>query len=176
MLEPSLRKVGSRRVRSRALFGATGIGITPATPTGFYEHGASGRTGLQAAVHAWLPNKSGIPRPRLRLRWPRTPRTELCGFHRQSRTLPCNYIMDAPGHTVGHLNALARVTSNPDSFILMGADTCHHSAEMRPSKYNPLPDAISPHPFHSESAVPCPGALFKPILRDEKTTESSSTA
>ncbi|OBT48479.1 hypothetical protein VE00_01374 [Pseudogymnoascus sp. WSF 3629] len=81
------------------------------------------------------------------------------------------YILDAPGHTVGHLNALARVTTNPDSFILMGADTCHHSAEMRPSKYHPLPDAISPHPFYPESAVPCPGALFKPILRDEKTTE-----
>ncbi|CAI0645418.1 unnamed protein product [Colletotrichum noveboracense] len=37
------------------------------------------------------------------------------------------YILDAPGHTVGHVNALARVTTNPDSFILMGADTCHHN-------------------------------------------------
>jgi glyoxylase-like metal-dependent hydrolase (beta-lactamase superfamily II) len=76
------------------------------------------------------------------------------------------YILDAPGHTVGHLNALARVTANPDSFILMGADTCHHSAEMRPNKHHPLPDAISPHPFHLGSAPPCPGSLFKPILRD----------
>lgn len=81
------------------------------------------------------------------------------------------YILDAPGHTVGHVNALARVTTNPDSFILMGADTCHHSAEMRPSRYHPLPDAISPHPFHLGSAVPCPGALFKSILCDGKTTK-----
>ncbi|KAJ0269050.1 hypothetical protein COL940_012806 [Colletotrichum noveboracense] len=76
------------------------------------------------------------------------------------------YILDAPGHTVGHVNALARVTTNPDSFILMGADTCHHSAEMRPSKYHPLPDEISPHPFLRGSQMPCPGALFKPILQD----------
>ncbi|KAJ3962610.1 hypothetical protein N0V92_000679 [Colletotrichum tropicale] len=81
------------------------------------------------------------------------------------------YILDAPGHTVGHVNALARVTTNPDSFILMGADTCHHSAEMRPSKYHPLPGEISPHPFLWGSQMPCPGALFKPILRDEDTTK-----
>jgi glyoxylase-like metal-dependent hydrolase (beta-lactamase superfamily II) len=81
------------------------------------------------------------------------------------------YVLDAPGHTLGHINALARVTTNPDSFILMGADTCHHSAEMRPSKYHPLPDAISPHPFHAGSAVPCPGALFKPILREGDTAK-----
>ncbi|KAL2882020.1 hypothetical protein SGCOL_002760 [Colletotrichum sp. CLE4] len=81
------------------------------------------------------------------------------------------YILDAPGHTVGHVNALARVASGPDSFILMGADTCHHSAEMRPSIYNPLPDSLLPHPFHLSSEIPCPGALFKPILRDEDTTK-----
>ncbi|KAK0368150.1 metallo-beta-lactamase superfamily protein [Colletotrichum limetticola] len=81
------------------------------------------------------------------------------------------YILDAPGHTVGHVNAIARVTTGPDSFILMGGDTCHHSAEMRPSAYNPLPDSISPHPFHSGNVTPCPGALFKPILRDEDTTK-----
>ncbi|KAL3298646.1 metallo-beta-lactamase superfamily protein [Colletotrichum asianum] len=80
------------------------------------------------------------------------------------------YILDAPGHTVGHVNALARVTTDPDSFILMGADTCHHSAKMRPSKYHPLPDEISPHPFLWGSQMPCPGALFKPILQDEDTT------
>ncbi|KAF8847000.1 putative N-acyl homoserine lactonase AttM [Acephala macrosclerotiorum] len=78
------------------------------------------------------------------------------------------YILDAPGHTVGHVNALARVTTNPDSFILMGADQL---AEMRPSRHHPLSDAISPHPFHLGSAVRCPGALFKSILRDGKTTK-----
>ncbi|KAJ5385712.1 hypothetical protein N7509_008253 [Penicillium cosmopolitanum] len=34
------------------------------------------------------------------------------------------YFLDAPGHSIGHIAALARVTSAPDSFILMaGMDT-----------------------------------------------------
>lgn len=33
------------------------------------------------------------------------------------------YLLNAPGHDIGHVNALARVTSNPDSFIFLGADS-----------------------------------------------------
>lgn len=35
------------------------------------------------------------------------------------------YLLATPGHTVGHLCGLARVTSIPDSFVLMGGDACH---------------------------------------------------
>lgn len=34
------------------------------------------------------------------------------------------YLLDAPGHFPGHLNALARVS--PNRFILLAADCCHH--------------------------------------------------
>jgi hypothetical protein len=83
------------------------------------------------------------------------------------------YLLSMPGHAVGHLGGLARVTSNPDSFIFMGGDSCHHAGELRPSKYRPLPENISPNPFTSVSApqAPCPGALFEKILRDGDKTK-----
>ncbi|KAH0843126.1 ornithine carbamoyltransferase [Fonsecaea monophora] len=76
------------------------------------------------------------------------------------------YLLSAPGHTVAHLAALVRTTTNPDTFILMGADTCHHGGEVRPSPYLPIPAEITPHPFPSQSALSvCPGAIFENALR-----------
>lgn len=42
------------------------------------------------------------------------------------------YLLDTPGHCFGHMCGLARVTSNPDSFILMGGDAIHQGGELRP--------------------------------------------
>lgn len=40
------------------------------------------------------------------------------------------YILDAPGHAVGHICALARVSKGSrveeDTFVFMGGDACHH--------------------------------------------------
>lgn len=81
------------------------------------------------------------------------------------------YLLDAPGHTVGHICALARVT--PSSFVLLSGDAFHHVGEIRPSRHLPLPDEITPSPFAhaalSESDASshgtwCPGALFRPLL------------
>ncbi|RDA85888.1 hypothetical protein CP532_2715 [Ophiocordyceps camponoti-leonardi (nom. inval.)] len=73
------------------------------------------------------------------------------------------YLLDAPGHAVGHLCALARVKPSPDSsFVLMGGDACHHMAELRPSPSRPLPDIVDPSPLVHLPI--CPGALFNPIL------------
>lgn len=52
------------------------------------------------------------------------------------------YFLDVPGHCIAHMNALARVTSNPDTFILMGADSYHHGGQLRPSKGVPLPETV----------------------------------
>ncbi|CAH0047343.1 unnamed protein product [Clonostachys solani] len=74
------------------------------------------------------------------------------------------YLLDSPGHAVGHMSALARTT--PSTFILMGGDGCHHSGSLRPSKHFPLPDEVSPSPFsvppHSHGTV-CPGAILEAI-------------
>jgi len=75
------------------------------------------------------------------------------------------YLLDAPGHAIGHLSGLARVATSPASFILMGADAANHGGEMRPTAYLPLPDQILPHPFWPSSGSPCPGHIFEPLLR-----------
>ncbi|KAF5709068.1 metallo-beta-lactamase superfamily [Fusarium mundagurra] len=72
------------------------------------------------------------------------------------------YLLNSPGHAVGHMSALARTTADPPSFILLGGDIAHHCGEFRPSPYTPLPEMISPNPLgHTLSA--CPGRLFLSI-------------
>ncbi|KIY00904.1 uncharacterized protein Z520_03570 [Fonsecaea multimorphosa CBS 102226] len=87
------------------------------------------------------------------------------------------YILDAPGHAVGHLCALARVTSTQDgdvegdTFVLMGADAAHHGAELRPTQYLPLPKTVSPSPYVSKYPGVCPGQLFEAIHPRHKAVE-----
>lgn len=76
------------------------------------------------------------------------------------------YLLDGPGHAIGHMCALARVTTSPDSFIFMGGDSCHHGGEFRPSPYLPFPETISPNPLDFKSLTPCPGKLFEDLFRD----------
>ncbi|EED15398.1 conserved hypothetical protein [Talaromyces stipitatus ATCC 10500] len=75
------------------------------------------------------------------------------------------YLLDVPGHAIGHICGLARTTEN--SFILMGADTCHHGGQYRPSPYVPLPESIKPHPRgDSVTAGPnetCPCSIFEEL-------------
>jgi glyoxylase-like metal-dependent hydrolase (beta-lactamase superfamily II) len=82
------------------------------------------------------------------------------------------YILDAPGHTIGHINALVRTNASPSpGFIHLGGDSIHHLAEIRPSEYLPLPDTITPSPLPDLHANSCPGHIFSSILRDgSKTT------
>lgn len=90
------------------------------------------------------------------------------------------YLLDSPGHAVGHLCGLARVTSGggdagagagagvgADSYVFMGGDASHHPGEFRPSAHLPLPGTISPHPLGGGEGggMPCPGALFEHLLR-----------
>jgi len=76
------------------------------------------------------------------------------------------YLLDSPGHAIGHMCGLARVTTNPNSFIFMGGDACHHGGEFRPSQYLPVPESISPNPLDLKSKSPCPGSLFDDLYRD----------
>ncbi|KAJ7722302.1 beta-lactamase-like protein [Mycena maculata] len=54
------------------------------------------------------------------------------------------YLLNTPGHLDGHITALARVTP---SFIVLGADTCHHAGQMRPRP-------------EFQHAYPCPAHLL----------------
>ncbi|KAI3275302.1 hypothetical protein DTO003C3_1849 [Penicillium roqueforti] len=61
------------------------------------------------------------------------------------------YLLNAAGHSIGHIGALARVTTSPDSFVFMGGDSCHHAGVLRPSKYLPCPSHSRHIPLSSES-------------------------
>lgn len=58
------------------------------------------------------------------------------------------YILDTPGHTIGHISALARTqqgdpTQNvPDTFMLLAGDVCNHMGELRPSQGQHIPEDL----------------------------------
>jgi glyoxylase-like metal-dependent hydrolase (beta-lactamase superfamily II) len=90
------------------------------------------------------------------------------------------YFLDSPGHCRGHVCGLARVTSSPDSFVLMGGDAIHHGGELRPHQWHPLPESISPNPFDvgfyltaSPTASPCPGEVFANLLAEVGGSKTS---
>ncbi|ETS85029.1 hypothetical protein PFICI_03054 [Pestalotiopsis fici W106-1] len=66
------------------------------------------------------------------------------------------YLLDAPGHAIGHMNALARTTS--DTFILLAGDSFHHGSELRPHPGAALPESVS-----FQGGKCCDTAVFKSI-------------
>lgn len=73
------------------------------------------------------------------------------------------YLLDSPGHAVGHLCALARTTR--DTFVLLGGDVCHYAGIFRPSKHLPVPESISPHPMSTTESHFCPGHVWEELQR-----------
>lgn len=71
------------------------------------------------------------------------------------------YLLDVPGHAAGHICGLARTTEN--TFVLMGADTCHHAGEYRPSAYVPLPENVELPPHGAKGGAVCPCSIFEDI-------------
>ncbi|KAF1991025.1 hypothetical protein K402DRAFT_368804 [Aulographum hederae CBS 113979] len=74
------------------------------------------------------------------------------------------YLLDTPGHCVGHMCGLARTTGGPGStFVLLGGDICHFPGVFRPYAKTPLPDTI-PDGLLDEDGyfpIPCPSSLFE---------------
>lgn len=70
------------------------------------------------------------------------------------------YLLDTPGHSIGHMCGLARTT--PDTFVFMGGDASHHGGEFRPTQYLPLPKELKPSPLKRRKPV-CPGHLLQDI-------------
>jgi glyoxylase-like metal-dependent hydrolase (beta-lactamase superfamily II) len=77
------------------------------------------------------------------------------------------FLLDSPGHAVGHLCGLVRTTA--DTFVLLGGDVCHYAGIFRPSRYMPVPSSITPHPLQPTSDLPfCPGHAFEELQRSRK--------
>jgi hypothetical protein len=76
------------------------------------------------------------------------------------------YLLDVPGHAIGHICGLARTTK--DSFLLMGADTCHFAGALRPTAAVPLPKSLEPKTWGLDAAfpAPCPSSIHRmPSMR-----------
>ena len=71
------------------------------------------------------------------------------------------YLLDTPGHTIGHVCGFARTSWNPDSFVFMGGDASHHGGEFRPTEWLPIPKEINPSPLKRLQKSVCPGHLFQ---------------
>lgn len=72
------------------------------------------------------------------------------------------YLLDTPGHTIGHICGLARTSTGPDTFIFMGGDAAHHGGEFRPTEYLPIPKELDPSPLKRRGGV-CPGHLLEEV-------------
>ncbi|KAK1637833.1 metallo-beta-lactamase superfamily protein [Colletotrichum phormii] len=66
------------------------------------------------------------------------------------------YLLLAPGHSVGHFNALARTSE--DTYIYFAGDSFHHTALLRPH-----PGARLPSEINMPGGTCCSGAAFHPI-------------
>ncbi|KAJ5710478.1 hypothetical protein N7488_004634 [Penicillium malachiteum] len=75
------------------------------------------------------------------------------------------FLLDAPGHTVGHLAALARITLGSDQskgyprdqFVLLGGDICHYTGVFRPTTKSSL------NPEAQSLTYVCPSSFFLDI-------------
>lgn len=90
------------------------------------------------------------------------------------------YLLSTPGHTVGHLSALARTTAKGEdgesTFLFLGGDIAHSCMVFRPTEKYPLPETISPAPNSSLpltelSASSCPGEFFASMHRLRKESD-----
>ena len=85
------------------------------------------------------------------------------------------YLLDTPGHAVGHLSGLACTTASPEAtFMFLGGDCAHHGGEFRPTPYLPLPESLSPSPIPRTCSGVCPGALFARVHRLHPSSSSST--
>lgn len=66
------------------------------------------------------------------------------------------YILDTPGHAIGHLSALVRTTE--DTFVFLGGDICHFGGAFRPSSYIPMPASLEHDSINSMGRLQAPFA------------------
>ncbi|KAH8881461.1 hypothetical protein GQ53DRAFT_888157 [Thozetella sp. PMI_491] len=83
------------------------------------------------------------------------------------------YLLDSPGHAVGHICALARTT--PDTFVFMGGDICHSPGIFRPTKAYPLSDPVPSDQLDPGFPLPCPCSLFTPLHPSYPDADASRT-
>lgn len=84
------------------------------------------------------------------------------------------YLLDVPGHAVGHMCGLARTMER--TFVLLGADACHFAGALRPSLYLPMPEEPDGRWGLDECfRNPCPCEVFGECHLAEREREKRIT-
>lgn len=83
------------------------------------------------------------------------------------------YILDTPGHAIGHLSALVRTTQ--DTFVFLGGDVCHFTGSFRPTEFMPMPDSLSPRQVGHEmiQSQPYQHSVFTSCHPDQKNARTT---
>ena len=71
------------------------------------------------------------------------------------------FLLDTPGHSIGHLCGLAR--TGQEEFVFMGGDICHFAGCFRPNAVLQLPRQLTVSESGLDAAAfpsPCPCSLF----------------
>lgn len=86
------------------------------------------------------------------------------------------YVLNVPGHTIGHVGAFVRTT--PDTFVFLGGDICHQSGAFRPTQYIPMPDPIPEETAFTNKLIslPCPCSAFTSCHPDQENSRTVRTA
>lgn len=84
------------------------------------------------------------------------------------------YLLDTPGHAIGHMCGLARTT--PSTFVFLGGDICHFGGSFRPSVAVPLPDPVPAPHLDPHLPCPCPCSLFTAVHPSGPHSEESRTS
>jgi glyoxylase-like metal-dependent hydrolase (beta-lactamase superfamily II) len=82
------------------------------------------------------------------------------------------YILNVPGHAVGHISGIVRTTL--DTFVFLGGDVCHFGGSFRPTKYIPMPSVIPPETkLDARIKTPCPCSAFTICHPDQQNARTS---
>jgi glyoxylase-like metal-dependent hydrolase (beta-lactamase superfamily II) len=83
------------------------------------------------------------------------------------------YLLDTPGHAIGHISGLARTT--PTTFVFLGGDICHFGGSFRPSAAVSLPNPVPNEHLDEQLPRPCPGSIFTDVHPAGTSSEASKT-
>ncbi|KAJ9138025.1 Beta-lactamase-like protein [Coniochaeta hoffmannii] len=83
------------------------------------------------------------------------------------------YILNTPGHAVGHLSALVRTAEQ--RFAFLGGDICHFGGSFRPTKYVPMPLSLRADEagLRGHGSATCPCSMFTACHPDPEKARSS---
>ncbi|KAF2628508.1 Metallo-hydrolase/oxidoreductase [Macroventuria anomochaeta] len=84
------------------------------------------------------------------------------------------YLLDTPGHAIGHICGLARTT--PSTFVFLGGDICHFGGSFRPSTSIQMPDPVPDEHLDQHLPHPCPCSLFTEVHPAGPESEASKTS